>query len=295
MTSDLRPTPLGAPGPGILDLGALARAIARPEPFAPHDAPFWDDPHIAACMLAAHLDPGTDAASAPPDVVERRVTHLAGALGLGRGGRLVDLGCGPGLYAAAFARRGIAVIGVDLSAGSIEHARMTAAAGGLAIDYRVGDYTRDPLGGPFDAAVLVYLDFGVLDDRGRDALLDGVRGALRRGGRFALDVHAPTRPRPPDAMVVAQASEGGFWRPGPHLVVETAYRYGRDLDLAQHAVVEPSGAVTVYRVWDRAYAPADLRRLLARHGLVVEEAWADLDGTPRTRSSPVLAVLARRR
>ena len=184
--------PAVSPGPGLLDLGALARAIARPEPFAPHDAPFWEDPHIAACMLAAHLDPNTDAASAPPDVVERRVAHLAVALRLGRGGRLLDLGCGPGLY---------------------------AAAGGLAIDYRVGDYTRDPLGGPFDAAVLVYLDFGVLDDRGRDALLDGVRGAVRRGGRFALDVHAPTRPRPPDATVAAHASEGGFWRPGPHLVV----------------------------------------------------------------------------
>ncbi len=54
-------------------LEALERALARPEPFAPHDAPFWDDPHIAREMLAAHLDPGTDAGSRRPETIARTV------------------------------------------------------------------------------------------------------------------------------------------------------------------------------------------------------------------------------
>jgi SAM-dependent methyltransferase len=159
----------------------------------------------------------------------------------------------------------------------------------------VADYTRDPLGGPFDAAILIYLDVGVLDDGARDRLLDGVRDALVPGGHFAFDVHAPARPRPLDAHLEVHASDGGFWRPGPHVVVETAYRYGRDLDLAQHAVFEPGGRVTVYRVWDRAYGLGELRRLLHRHGFELEAAWSDLAGTPLRRGSPELGVLARRR
>jgi SAM-dependent methyltransferase len=278
-----------------LDLSGLARAISRPERFAPHDARFWDDPWIAASMLEAHLDPSVEAASAPPAVIDRRVEHLVGALGLEPGDRLLDLGCGPGLYAQRFARHGIGVTGLDLSLGSIAHARTAAAADGLAIEYRVADYTRDTFGGPYDAAVLVYLDFGVLDDAGRDAVLDRVRSALRPGGRFALDVHGRARPRPGDATVTVGLADGGFWRPGPHLVITTAYRYGQDVDLEQHAVVEPQGTVTVYRVWDRAYGLGDLRRLLGRHGLVLEAAWSDLDGTPWRRDSPVLAVVARRR
>ncbi|HYO41760.1 MAG TPA: class I SAM-dependent methyltransferase [Candidatus Limnocylindrales bacterium] len=277
-----------------LPLDVLERALARPEPFAPHDAPFWDDPHIARGMLAAHLDSGTDAASRRPETIARMVAHLAGALPLRDGDRLLDLGCGPGLYAAAFARLGAGVTGIDLSAGSLAYAADAARAAGLAIDYRHGDYTIDPLGGPFDAAILIYLDFGVLPDAPRDRLLDAVRGALRPGGAFVFDVHALARPRPADASIEVQRSDGGFWRPGPHLVVETRYRYGEDLDLAQHAVID-GASITTYRVWDRAYSVTGLRTLLARHGLRVEAVWSDLAGAPHRRSSPTLGVLARRR
>jgi SAM-dependent methyltransferase len=282
-----------SPKPGI-PLDALGRALARPEPFTPHDAPFWDDPHIARGMLAAHLDPGTDAASRRPETIARTVAHLATVLPVREGTRLLDLGCGPGLYATAFARLGAAVTGIDLSASSIAYAADAAGAAGLGIEYRLGDYTATPLGGPFDAAVMIYLDFGVLPDAPRDRLLDAVRGALRPGGAFALDVHGPARRRPPDASITVEREDGGFWRPGPHLVVETSYRYGRDLDLSQCAVIDDDG-LTVYRIWDRAYSASGLRALLARHGLRLEAAWSDLAGAPYRRSSPTLAVVARRR
>lgn len=277
-----------------LALDVLERALARPEPFAAHDAPFWDDPHIARGMLAAHLDPGTDAASRRPEVIARTVAHLAAVLPVREGTRLLDLGCGPGLYASAFARLGAAVTGMDLSAGSLAHAVNAARLAGLAIDYRRGDYTAGPLGGPFDAAVMIYLDFGVLPEAPRDRLLDAVRGALQPGGAFVFDVHGPARPRPPDASITVEREDGGFWRAGPHLVVETSYRYGRDLDLSQYAIVA-DGTITTYRVWDHAYSVTGLRTLLARHGLRVEAVWSDLAGAPYRRASPTLGVLARRR
>jgi SAM-dependent methyltransferase len=277
-----------------LSADMLERALARPAPFAPHEAPFWDDPHIASRMLAAHLDPSTDAASRRPETIALTVEHLLRALALEAGDRLLDLGCGPGLYADAFAAAGLRVSGIDLSSGSIAHASAAAPAAGHAIDYRVGDYTRDALGGPYEAAVLIYLDFGVLPDEPRDRLLDGVRAAIRPGGRFAFDVKAPARTRVADAGISVTRSDGGFWRPGPHLAIETTYRYGSDLDLSQHAIVDDS-SLTVYRVWDRAYAPSDLRRLLGRHGLVVEAVWTDLTGTPYRRSAPTVGVVARRR
>ncbi|HSK53155.1 MAG TPA: class I SAM-dependent methyltransferase [Clostridia bacterium] len=277
-----------------VSLADLERALARPARFEPHDAPFWDDPYIAARMLEAHLDPSSDAASMRPDVVRRTVDHLTAVMGLRAGDRLVDLGCGPGLYAAQFAERGLAVTGIDLSANSIGYARTAAAAVDLAIEYRIADYTAETLGGPFEAAVLIYLDFGVLPDEPRDRLLDGVRAALTSGGRFALDVHAPARRRAPDAGVTVERSSGGFWRPGPHLAITTTYRYGPNLDLTQHAIFEPGRASTVYRVWDRAYGIAELRTLLRRHGLRLEATWSDLTGRPWSRRSPVLAVVARR-
>ena len=57
-------------------------------------------------------------------------TSLAGC-------RVLDVGCGGGLLAEALARAGASVTAIDLSETMIEVARLHAAEGGLAIDYRV--------------------------------------------------------------------------------------------------------------------------------------------------------------
>ena len=279
---------------GEFPIDALYRAIARPPLFAPHDGPFWDDPYIARQMLLAHLDPSTDAASRRPPAIDATVAHLAGAGGLKSGASLLDLGCGPGLYAQRFAGLGLRVTGLDLSASSIDHAAARAREASLDITYRVADYTRADLGGPYDAAVLIYMDFGVLAQPQRDRLLDAVSAALVPGGWFALDVFTPRRSRRPDGSVRVGIAEGGFWRPDRHLVVETTYRYGPRITLDQTAIVDSRGTVTAYRVWDRTYGLAELRGVLRRHGLVIERHWADLAGTPWERSSPTLGVIARR-
>ena len=53
------------------------------------------------------------------------------------GRRILDVGCGGGLLSEALARAGAEVTGIDLAPGMIEVARLHAAEGGLAIDYRV--------------------------------------------------------------------------------------------------------------------------------------------------------------
>ena len=62
--------------------------------------------------------------------VEER-TRLAGA-------RVVDVGCGGGIFAEALARRDAVVTGVDASEGALEVARMHMEEAGLRIEYRQG-------------------------------------------------------------------------------------------------------------------------------------------------------------
>jgi 2-polyprenyl-6-hydroxyphenyl methylase/3-demethylubiquinone-9 3-methyltransferase len=52
--------------------------------------------------------------------------------------RLLDLGCGAGLAAEAFARRGYDVLGVDAAAEAIAAAELHAAEAGLPLAYRAG-------------------------------------------------------------------------------------------------------------------------------------------------------------
>ena len=132
--------PTTLPNSPALDIPALSELMAKPPPFAPGEAHFWTDPHIARQMLAAHLNPDTDAASRRPATIQRSSDWIVRTLALQPGDSLLDLGCGPGLYASRLALHGLHVTGVDFSQTSIDYARDHARRNRLEITYRCQDY-----------------------------------------------------------------------------------------------------------------------------------------------------------
>jgi SAM-dependent methyltransferase len=273
----------------------IERLAQRPEPFAPGEAPLWTDPHVSRRMLAAHLDPSTDAASRRPETIAREVDWLVRTLELRPGAPVLDLGCGPGLYCAALAARGFVLTGIDISGSSLAYARQAAAEAGLGVTYVHGDYRELDEHDTYDAALLVYHDFGVLSDPDRAALLLRINEALRAGGRFAFDVVSAAADRPERSEWSASIGDG-FWRSGPHLVLERQVDYPElALSCREHAVVEETGTATVYRIWEQRFSRERLERELAAAGFVLEHLTADLTGTPWTSAAETLAVVARRR
>jgi len=271
----------------------LATLQHAPAPFEPGEPHFWTDPHIAQQMLKAHLDPNTAAASRRPQTIDRLVAWLVGALGLSAGDSLLDLGCGPGLYARRFAERGLRVTGVDFSQNSLDYAR----AHDFASRYLCQNYCALEVEGPFDAVVLIYGDFCVLDPANRAALLGHVRRVLRPGGRFALDVTTPVRLTYPSGRTSWEAVNGpGFWKPGPHLVLTQEFIYTEAaIELHQYSVLEADGRLLVYRNWFPHYTLETLAPVLDEAGFDVLGAYDDLAGAPRTAGSEWLGVVATRR
>ena len=93
--------------------------------------------------------------------------------------RLLDAGCGTGALAVEAARRGAAVVAIDVSAGLVQIARDRCPEG-LAIDWRVGDML-DPALGRFDHVVAMdslihYRAFDIVDVLA--ALADRTSGAM---------------------------------------------------------------------------------------------------------------------
>ncbi len=273
----------------------LAQLELPPEPFAPGTTPFWDDPHISQQMLAAHLDPALAAASRPHAEIDCSVEWIAHQLGLGPGAALLDLGCGPGLYAERFAARGLRVTGVDYSRRSIDHATQSARARRLAIDYRCQNYLELDEAPRYDAALLIYGDLCALAPAQRAQLLRAVHRALRPGGAFVLDVTTRAHRERHGLRNRWYAASAGFWKPGPHLVLEQGFDYPDELIyLDQYVVVEASGALSVYRNWFQDYTPERITAELAEHGLAVRSLWADLLGTPAGPASEWIGVVARK-
>ena len=307
-TEDLLRTTLeGAISPhAAIDVEALLIAKSKPELWATGADLFWDDPHISREMLKVHLDPAIDLASRRPETIDRTVEWLVRALGAAPGTQVLDLGCGPGLYSQRLAERGISVTGVDYSRNSLAYARAQAAEAGLAIKYAYMDYRSLAYQAEFDLALLIYYDLGAMSDADRDEVLRRVWTALRPGGRFAFDVM--TRPGRAGARAESgwRPSRGGFWRPGPHLVLTDVFEYPENhAELDQYLVIEEDGRYSVYRVWTRYYDLEEITGVVERAGFEVEGIWADLTGRPIGTTGPAgagtdgaqdegLAIVARR-
>lgn len=271
----------------------LAQLQQPPEPFAPGTMPFWDDPHISQQMLAAHLDPELAAASRTPAEIDRSVDWIMHQLVLGPGAALLDLGCGPGLYAERFAARGLRVTGIDYSRRSIDYATRSARARQLAIDYRYQNYLDLDEPERYDAALLIFGDLCALAPAQRGRLLRAVHAALRPGGAFVLDVTTRAHRERHGRRNRWYAANGGFWKPGPHLVLEQGFDYPNELIyLDQYIVVEADGALSVYRNWFQDYTPERIGAELAQHGFAVRGLWADLLGTPASATSEWIGVVA---
>ena len=275
------------------DISRLIGLQEKPSPFTPGDAMFWTEPHIAKQLLAAHLDPSTEAASRPPEVIQAMVDWLVPALGLKPGNSVLDLGCGPGLYAARLAQKGLRVSGVDFSQNSIDYARESARRQGLEIDYRCMDYLSLADEQRYDAVLLIYGDFCPLSPQQRSRLLANVSQVLKPGGRFALDVTTPVLRKRAGAKNGWYAADGGFWRPGPHLALEQGFAYEGDIYLDQYTVIDEGGRATVYRNWFQDYSPESIRAELEAGGFVVEGLFGDLAGAPYQPGSEWIGVITR--
>lgn len=266
-----------------MNIETLLQLQEKPRPFAPGEPLFWDDPHISAQMLKAHLNPNHDQASRRPEIIQQSVAWLVATLGLKPGTAVLDLGCGPGLYAARLAEQGLRVTGVDYSRRSIDYATQYAQQHNLDITYRYQDYLTLEDKNMYDAALLIYGDFCPLAPEQRARLLQNIQRALKPGGYFVLDVTTPAHRRQQGSRNGWYAAETGFWKPGPHLVLEEGFDYPEEsIFLDQAVVVAGNGRISVYRNWFQDYTRNTITTELEQGGFTVCSIWNDLRGTPFT-------------
>ncbi len=273
----------------------LSLATSRPGLWSRYTAvELWTDPHIAGQMLKFHLNPDSELASRNPEFIERSGKWITDRFGVGSGTRVLDLGCGPGLYTMPLARIGADVTGVDFSESSLNHARARALREGLSIDYVLANYLEYEPAGKFDLITLIYWDLCPLSPAQRRTLLNMCRGCLSDGGAILLDVPSMKYfESVEDGKSVEYAPDGGFWSAEPYFVLKTTFKYDADsVTLDKYTLVEPERTREIYN-WLQSYSPESLKREFAECGLEVAEVLGDVAGAPYDPESTQMAIVAR--
>lgn len=266
----------------------------KPELFSKGEELFWDDPHISQKMLEAHLNPTLDAASGSYKTIDQTVEWLAKYLNLQEGAKLLDLGCGPGLYCTRLLEHGFNVVGMDYSKNSINYAVNYAAKNNLDIQYIYQNYLTMDYSSEVDVITLIYCDFGALSNADCDILLQKIHKALKPNGVFIFDVFTQFN-RKVQSSCNWYACESGFWKPYPHLVLEKTFHYDEEnVFLDQYTVIDDGGNISIYKIWDHYYSINTISQLLKKHGYMIQDIWSDLTGIPYRDDSKSLGIAVRK-
>jgi len=107
-------------------------------------------------------------------------------------GAVLELACGTGRLTIPIAQSGVEIVGLDLSASMLAHARTKAQAAGVAIEFVEGDCRLIDFERKFGLIFMAFNSMQHLHDHASlAALFANVRKHLVEGGRFVFDVFNP--------------------------------------------------------------------------------------------------------
>lgn len=227
----------------------------------------------------------------PPELTRGEAEGALAMLDLEPGSRLLDLACGWGRHSREFARAGLRVTGLDLSAALLREARRAEAKGKgeSRVHWVRADMRRLPFREAFDAVTSLFSSLGYFDSDAADLeVLRGVREALRPRGALLLEVMHRD-------LIAREFVERDWWEgeDGAHVWVE------REFDAV-------SGVSTEWLRWSgergggekrhsiRVRTATEWKALLEEAGLRPEDWYGDWDLSPFEHRSERLIVLARR-
>jgi SAM-dependent methyltransferase len=235
-------------------------------------------------MLREHLDQTHGAASRRRGEIQRIVDWLWDKLSLHEGSRVLDVTCGPGLYAVELAGRGCTVHGIDFSPASIAYARELAIEAGVAdrCTFELRDVrTMEAPPGSFDAALFLYGQLAVFTPDEASDLLRRCAGALKPGGRLAVEFLDLERIDKTNGTWW-YTDNSGLWGDFPFLHLGERHWYSEgNISLEQfHIINLETGELHQYRLTDQAYPTPEMVEKMGEAGFSrvdVYPAWGGLE------------------
>ncbi len=282
---------------GMRTLLDIVNRQPNPAPWSEGDNIPWNEPHFSERMLAEHLSQEHDLASRRSATIDEHVDWIFSELLDGRPARVLDLGCGPGLYVHCLAARGCDCVGIDFSPASIRHAREVAEDRGMACRFVHADLKDEAFGDGFDLVMMVFGQFNVFQRNRAMEILAKAHAALRTGGRLLLELQAAEQIRKGGKVGPSwYSAPSGLFSDRPHVVLqENFWDDEAAASTTRFMVIDAvTGAVSRYALSNEAYTEEELDDALRSVGFGEMRSFPSLRGRDPSRETDLPVVVALR-
>lgn len=259
----------------------------KPTLFEKSNDNIWTDPYIQLQILSRHLDTLSDGATRRPKSVLKIIDFIL--LHTKQESRLLDLGCGPGVYASLLADKKHIVTGIDFNKVSIEYAIEKRKD----IRYIIGDYIKDYPSDKYDTVIMIYCDIGTHSDSDRDQLLKNIYHSLDYGGIFIFDVFSEEIIRDKyESKDWKYTPFSGFWAESEHLLLSQTFHYPKNKVFAYQHNLICGNSVKHFIIWERYYSEKEIVDLLKSTGFRTISIHKDLLGKNDFTSNSEMFIVA---
>ena len=256
----------------------------HPRPWVEGEKIPWNDPDFSQRMLKEHLSQRHDAASRRTSVIKKQVQWIHTHILNESNSRILDLGCGPGLYSARLSKLGHTIHGIDYGPASIEYAKKHAPEN---CTFTLGDLRTTAFSSGYDLVMFIFGEFNVFKPEDARMILKKAYKALNSGGKILLE------PQTFDA-VYSTGNQPGTWYSAenelfadvPHLCLMESF-WDEELSVAtEHYFILDAitNEVTRYASSTQAYEDEELVQMLMETGFQSPVFYPSLTGVEDDQS-----------
>jgi SAM-dependent methyltransferase len=277
-----------------MNLTDLLQRNMEPAPWAEGERIPWDDPLFSRRILKEHLAQEHDAASRRKAKIKKQVDWVHRHVLGGQATHILDLGCGPGLYAVPFTKLGHRYSGIDFSPACIDHALETAPPES---DYRLGDIRTIEYGNGYGLVLYIFGALNIVPTADALSVLQKAHAALVPGGQIVIEASTlDAVDQIGNQPSMWYTAEAGLFCDVPHLcLMETFWDEDTTTATERFYIVESaSGQVTHHAASTVGYTDEQLTEMLMQAGFENICFYPSLTGKEEAESQEMVVIVAQK-
>jgi SAM-dependent methyltransferase len=252
-----------------MDLIDIIHRQSVPAPWSEGEKIPWNDQGFSQRMLLEHLSQEHGAASRRLETIEKHVGWIHHSVLSNQPTKILDLGCGPGLYTSRLAKLGHECVGIDFSPASIAYANKCAQMDKLRCSYIQQDIRVVDYGNGYDLAMLIFGEFNTFRRAEARSILKKANQALAENGNLLLEVHTFAAVRAlGEQPSTWYSSESGLFSDRPHIcLTESFWDAQQEVATERYFILDAlTGKVRRYAASMEAYTEEQYKSLLEESG-----------------------------